>query len=180
MVQLLRRKRLSHPGPVAYFPPLASSASAFPTTYKSRTKADRLRLLQLIALYEHTPPLDIPEVLEPILAYLDLPDRLVARLVCRRWNNAARHSIRIRTTWAETPVPLHCSLVLNHLRGIDSLLYTASRRDHCDATSNHVAWSRLYSRIRSGNATGLQELTVDGVVDLNERIAPFTLVAQHP
>ncbi|KAF9934414.1 hypothetical protein FBU30_002238 [Linnemannia zychae] len=117
--------------------------------------------------------LDVPEILERILTYLTLQDRLSSRLVCKQWYAASRSLVRIQTVWQENPVPVDQYHVLRGLAGLDSLTYTLKQMDY-DATPNvQIAWSRLKERVSTGQTASLQTLTVNGPVNIQVRIAPL-------
>ncbi|KAF9299082.1 hypothetical protein BGZ88_001707 [Linnemannia elongata] len=121
----------------------------------------------------HTSMLDVPEVLERILTFLNLEDRLSTRLVCKQWYAASRRLLRVQTVWQENPVPANQYHVLRGLGGIDSLTYSLRQRDYDNMPNVQVAWSRLKDRVEVGQTACLQSLTVSGPVNVQVRIAPL-------
>ncbi|KAK3845443.1 MAG: hypothetical protein J3R72DRAFT_435810 [Linnemannia gamsii] len=122
---------------------------------------------------QHTSLLDVPEVLERVLSYLNLQDRLSTRLVCKQWYAAGRRLFLIQTVWQENPVPESQYLVLRGLGGLDSLTYCLRQRDFDNTPNVQVAWSRLRDCVSSGQTACLKSLTVSGPVNIHSRIAPL-------
>ncbi|KAG0281221.1 hypothetical protein BGZ95_005826 [Linnemannia exigua] len=122
---------------------------------------------------QHTSMLDVPEVLERVLSFLNLQDRLSTRLVCKQWYVASRHLLHIQTVWQENPIPENQYLVLRGLSRLDSLTYCLRQRDFDDTPNVQVAWSRLRDRVSSGQTACLKSLTVSGPVNIHLRIAPL-------
>ncbi|KAF8949124.1 hypothetical protein BGZ47_010627 [Haplosporangium gracile] len=121
----------------------------------------------------HTSMLDVPEVLERVLTFLNLQDRLSTRLVCKQWYAASRRLLRVQTVWQENPVPPNQYHVLRGLGGIDSLTYSLKQRDYDSTPNVQVAWSRLKERVETGQTACLQSLTISGPVNVQMRIAPL-------
>ncbi|KAG0295679.1 hypothetical protein BGZ96_011256 [Linnemannia gamsii] len=121
----------------------------------------------------HTLMLDIPEVLERVLTFLNLEDRLSTRLVCKQWYAASRRLLRVQTVWQENPVPANQYHVLQGLGGIDSLTYSLRQKDYDNTPNVQVAWNRLKDRVSSGQTAFLQSLKISGPVNIQVRIAPL-------
>ncbi|KAK3808957.1 MAG: hypothetical protein JOS17DRAFT_796805 [Linnemannia elongata] len=121
----------------------------------------------------HTSMLDVPEVLERVLTFLNLQDRLSTRLVCKQWYAASRRLLRVQTVWQENPVPANQYHILRGLGGIDSLTYSLRQRDYDNTPNVQVAWSRLKDRVETGQTACLQSLTISGPVNIQARIAPL-------
>ncbi|KAF9107569.1 hypothetical protein BGX29_005928 [Mortierella sp. GBA35] len=122
---------------------------------------------------QHTSMLDVPEVLERVLSFLNLQDRLSTRLVCKQWYAASRRLLRVQTVWQENPVPANQYYVLRSLAGLDSLTYSLRERDYDNTPNVQVAWSRLRGCVSSGQTACLQSLTITGPVNMQKRIAPL-------
>ncbi|KAF9140823.1 hypothetical protein BGX30_005947 [Mortierella sp. GBA39] len=121
----------------------------------------------------HTSMLDVPEVLERVLTFLNLQDKLSTRLVCKQWYAASRRLLLVQTVWQENPVPANQYHVLRGLGGIDSLTYSLRQRDYDNTPNVQVAWSRLKDRVETGQTACLQSLTISGPVNMQMRIAPL-------
>ncbi|KAF9143099.1 hypothetical protein BG015_000542, partial [Linnemannia schmuckeri] len=121
----------------------------------------------------HTSMFDVPEVLERVLTFLSLQDRLSTRLVCKQWYAASRRLLRVQTVWQENPVPANQYHVLRGLGGVDSLTYLLRQKDYDNTPNVQVAWSRLKDRVETGQTACLQSLTISGPVNIQMRIAPL-------
>ncbi|KAF9902089.1 hypothetical protein EC991_005295 [Linnemannia zychae] len=121
----------------------------------------------------HTSMLEVPEVLERILTFLTLQDRLSTRLVCKQWYAASRRLFLVQTFWQENPVPTNQYHVLRGLDRLDSLTYCLKQKDFDNTPNVQVAWSRLRDRVSSGQTGFLKSLTVSGPVNIQSRIAPL-------
>ncbi|KAG0296873.1 hypothetical protein BGZ97_004430 [Linnemannia gamsii] len=117
--------------------------------------------------------LDVPEVLERVLTFLNLQDRLSTRLVCKQWYAASRRLVRVQTVWQENPVPSNQYHVLRGLGGIDTLTYSLRQKDYDNTPNVQVAWNRLKDRVSSGQTACLQSLKISGPVNIQMRIAPL-------
>ncbi|KAF9365816.1 hypothetical protein BGX34_008147 [Mortierella sp. NVP85] len=114
--------------------------------------------------------LNIPEVVERIVSYLDLSNRLTTRLVCKQWYAASRRLFNIQARWQEHPVLSNQHHILSYLPSLDELSYVLTKKDYDHLPAVQVAWTRLRRQIWSGRATGLHTLRIAGPVNVQSRI----------
>ncbi|KAI7823896.1 hypothetical protein BC939DRAFT_451169 [Gamsiella multidivaricata] len=124
-------------------------------------------------VHKHTPLLEIPEILESIISFLDSSTRKNTRLVCKQWYAVSRPFFCIHTVWQENPVPQEQHYVLQCLANIDALAYTVEWRDYDDTPNVRIAWNRLRDQVQCGKAIQLRTLELNGPVNAYERIQPL-------
>ncbi|KAF9215523.1 hypothetical protein BGZ59_001132 [Podila verticillata] len=115
-------------------------------------------------------PLDIPEILELILSFLRLHDRLLARRVCKLWYRVSRKSVKITL---ETQIPILQMDRYTFIRQIDSLIHTISPTQDVSTSARYTA--HFFKAVKAGTLDRLQELVIQGPTKDYELWGPILL-----
>ncbi|KAG0210971.1 hypothetical protein BGX28_008679 [Mortierella sp. GBA30] len=110
------------------------------------------------------PLLEIPEVLERILWFLDLDDRRSARLVSKYWCRASRHLFYMKAVWYADSFHSDQASTLRGLSNVDWLVFILNKKKRGNYKF-HQAWNSLKDRVLHGHVKTLKCLEVKGRTD---------------